>query len=388
MKYGLISYNYTTNLGNEIQSIAARRFLPKIDYYIEHEKLNLFDKERDVKTIMNAYYLDCKHAWPPSENINPLLISMHFNTHDFTKDVILTEESINYLSQFGPVGCRDISTLNFLQDQGVESYFSGCLTLTLDNDNNKTQELDDSEKYIIINTTHWNNKLYSFLRDKTNIKIYSIHQNTAFEGLIPNQTSSLYNYKEKFYMAENLLKIYENAECVITDRLHAAFPSTALKTPVILLKEDEKLFDPERFEGLSDYLLTSTLDDYLNNYNQFDVNNPPENSKKYLKMRKNLIKKCESFTGYINPTYKTNENNIDIKTMELLLKINSKSRSLAYQNQNNLRKINKEKNKNLKKIKSQKKTIKKQEKTIKEMKQSKSWKVTKPIRIISGKLRK
>lgn len=44
MKFGLMSYDYTTNLGNEIQSIAARRFLPKIDYFIEHEKLNLFNK--------------------------------------------------------------------------------------------------------------------------------------------------------------------------------------------------------------------------------------------------------------------------------------------------------------------------------------------------------
>lgn len=41
-----MSYNYTTNLGNEVQSIAARRFLPKIDYYIDHEKIHLFNKEK------------------------------------------------------------------------------------------------------------------------------------------------------------------------------------------------------------------------------------------------------------------------------------------------------------------------------------------------------
>ena len=32
-----MSYDYTINLGNEIQTIAARRFLPKIEYYIDHE---------------------------------------------------------------------------------------------------------------------------------------------------------------------------------------------------------------------------------------------------------------------------------------------------------------------------------------------------------------
>lgn len=37
-----MSYNHTTNLGNEVQSIAARRFLPKIDYYIDHEEIHQF----------------------------------------------------------------------------------------------------------------------------------------------------------------------------------------------------------------------------------------------------------------------------------------------------------------------------------------------------------
>ena len=54
-----MKYSYTTNLGNEIQSIAARRFLPKIDYYIEHEKLNLFQNQEKVKMILNGWYLDC-----------------------------------------------------------------------------------------------------------------------------------------------------------------------------------------------------------------------------------------------------------------------------------------------------------------------------------------
>lgn len=81
MKYGLMSYAYTTNLGNEIQSIAARRFLPKIDYYIDHEKLNLFNSHDKIKMIMNGWYLDCLKSWPPSKSIDPLLISMHLIHH-------------------------------------------------------------------------------------------------------------------------------------------------------------------------------------------------------------------------------------------------------------------------------------------------------------------
>ena len=42
MKYGLITYKDTENIGDDIQSYVAIRFLPKIDYYIEREKLYLF----------------------------------------------------------------------------------------------------------------------------------------------------------------------------------------------------------------------------------------------------------------------------------------------------------------------------------------------------------
>ena len=90
MQYGLMCYGYTINLGNEIQSIAARRCLPKIDFYVDHEKLHLFKNSQKIKMIMNGWYLDCIESWPPSDDIDPLLISMHFNTSvNETKDEYL-----------------------------------------------------------------------------------------------------------------------------------------------------------------------------------------------------------------------------------------------------------------------------------------------------------
>ena len=37
MKYGLLYYKDTVNIGDDIQTYAARRFLPHIDYYIDRE---------------------------------------------------------------------------------------------------------------------------------------------------------------------------------------------------------------------------------------------------------------------------------------------------------------------------------------------------------------
>ena len=141
MKYGLMKYSYTTNLGNEIQSIAARRFLPQIDYYIEHEKLNLFQNQEKVKMIMNGWYLDCLKSWPPSDSIDPLLISMHFTTSaNDTKTVISSPESRDFLSTYGPVGCRDYATLELLKEIDIDAYYSGCLTLTLESKKTKTEK--------------------------------------------------------------------------------------------------------------------------------------------------------------------------------------------------------------------------------------------------------
>lgn len=381
MKYGLISYDYTINLGNEIQSIAARRFLPKVDYYIDHEKIHEFDENENVKMIMNAWYLDCLKAWPPSENINPLLISMHFNSKKQTQKVILSDESREFLSEYGPVGCRDYYTQNFLQQNDIEAYFSGCLTLTLDS-GNKYNYKDENNEYILISSDK-SSELIPFLKQKTEKKIYVINQDfppsfdKAFPGSIPKSLynfTSYYNAEEKFFIAENILRLYENASCVITDRLHCALPCLALKTPVLSFNTRPK---QERFDGLNSLLLQTNLNDYLNNYNIFDVDNPPENSREYLKIREKLIERCEKFTGHINEScYLDSSYNQILDKNTLFLSRQSKDTrnymvdvlNMAEEYEN--------------KIREQHETIEKQKQIIEEYKNSTSWKITSPLRKI------
>jgi len=375
MKYGLMSYKYTINLGNEIQSIASRRFLPEIDCYVDHEKLNKFDEAEDVKLIMNGFYLDCFDAWPPTRNINPLLISMHFRNNDDIKKVIFSKESKDFLNDFGPVGCRDLHSVDFLNDNGVEAYFSGCLTLTLDSGSRKGYD-DEVEDYIVVNLDNPEDVL-PFLKGKTDRKIYVINQDfqpdyaTAFPGQIGRSLynfTSYYSVEEKFYLAENLLKVYENAGCVITDRLHCALPSLALKTPVLLFNSRQ---NQERFNGLNNLLLTSTVKEYKDNYNIFDVNNPPENSDEYLGLRKDLIKRCRKFTGHINDSYYTVRSYNELVDKNMLMFSNQAGDTRDY-----IVNVLKMFEKDQKKIDEQKKIIKKQRKEIEEMKNSNSWKLT------------
>ncbi|WP_054834612.1 polysaccharide pyruvyl transferase family protein [Methanobrevibacter arboriphilus] len=116
--------------------------------------------------------------------------------------------------------------------------------------------------------------------------------------------STLYTPNEKFSLAEDLLNLYQSASCVITNRLHVALPCLAFNTPVLLL--DNYNFDKDRFSGLKELLYTTEIDDYFQNYNIFDVENPPSNKNNYLKIRKNLISKCQRFTGHLNENDRKN----------------------------------------------------------------------------------
>ena len=66
MKYGILLNNRTDNIGDDIQSYAACRFLPSIDYYVDRENLDTFgygEIEEPVTVIMNAWYMYNKLLW-------------------------------------------------------------------------------------------------------------------------------------------------------------------------------------------------------------------------------------------------------------------------------------------------------------------------------------
>ena len=59
MKYGLIYYHNTFNIGDDILSYAAKQFLPHVDYYIDREHLDVFvpNECEYVAVIVNGWYL-------------------------------------------------------------------------------------------------------------------------------------------------------------------------------------------------------------------------------------------------------------------------------------------------------------------------------------------
>jgi len=287
-KYALYKYS-TDNIGDDIQSLAARRFLPRVDYYIDRDQVGLFqakDNTDEIKLIANGWYLHSPYAWPPTDsNLHPLLISMYFNMNN--KDVanaVQSSQSIAFLHRYGNqgggVGARDLGTKNMLQDLGIPAYFSGCLTLTLQRDN----QLARQDYVLCVDVS---DEVYQMICKNTNRPVIK---------MTPQITPTL-DRSERFTLAELFLTAYQAAHAVVTSRLHCVLPCMALQTPVLHVKS-KGIQNYPRFAGLERLVRSIEENEYLGHYDLFQVDSPPGNSKDYLTLREQLINTAQKYTGF------------------------------------------------------------------------------------------
>lgn len=253
MKYGLVLFKDTDNIGDDIQSYAASQFLPKIDYVIDREKLDEFipEKKEYVTTIMNGWYMHKKHHFPFSPYIHPLLISMHFSENDLiTKPgyQFLDGYTKEFLSSYGKIGCRDESTKKALDTLGYQTYFSGCMTLTLD----KVTKSKRGNYICVVD-------MKPEFVEKLKALYPSVEIKEMTHWLIPEEQGKL-TLIERMNRVKEYLAIYQNAKFVVTDRLHVALPCLALETPVLLVYYEH---NADRLETFKDYVTYCSESEYL-----------------------------------------------------------------------------------------------------------------------------
>ena len=287
MKYGLLYYKDTGNIGDDIQSYAASKFLPKIDYMIDRENIEMFapSKKEKVATIMNAWYIHDGFNFNISPYIYPLYTSVFFKYIEYYKGIevgsdYLNRNVIKSLKNYGPVGCRDNHTKKMLNKLGVESYFSGCLTLTLD----KFSSVEKGN-YIVVNGLSKDEIKY--IKSKTKRKIIEFKQD------VKKKSFSDETWEERKKRVEDVLKLYQGAYMVITTKLHCSLPCLALETPVLLLYDTSCQENKDRIGSYLTYL------NYINRNElkkvNIDFDKPKKNKTKYLELRKKLIEQCKNF---------------------------------------------------------------------------------------------
>ena len=244
MRFAVLSYERSGNLGDEIQSVAAARLLPRVDLKIPRERLRDFHSDEQCLLVMNGYFDCIKTAqFPPAECITPLYLSFHISAGSQAR--YTTPECIAHFRKHAPIGCRDRGTVDILRRAGVDAFYSRCLTLTLP----KREPLSSPPQGIVLcDVLLRRTKSVGHFRSLVNEKktlVKTVSHTHGFDAC----GEETRNLKEP--IVEGLLSLYQSAELVITSRMHCALPCVAMGVPFLYFGVSEY-----RTEILSDLGVT------------------------------------------------------------------------------------------------------------------------------------
>lgn len=218
IRSAVLSYS-TSNLGDDLQTVAALPFLPPPTHSFDRDTLALQQSEDAYIILMNAWWADNpENAFPPASCFLPVFIGFHISSAAVS--YFSKPHCVAYLKARCPIGCRDLFTMNLLQQWGVEAFFSGCLTTTFE----KREKEPVAGKVILVDTARVNYLIPASLKKDAMVLTHS------FNGNPDTREKAVYD----------LLNLYRTtASLVITARLHAALTCSALGIPVVFFFQPE-----------------------------------------------------------------------------------------------------------------------------------------------------
>lgn len=231
-RYGVLDMSHrltvapVANSGDEMQLFAGAQLVPYVNEYVD----------RDAKTpeatswiLLNAWWGE-RFEWPPSlEKSNPTVTSVHYSSRG--KGVVKAnlEWYKEYNAKVGKIGARDMGTLAFLEELGIQSYFSACATLTIDLGFRNDKDLVRNKIIIVdVDMKHIPDRI---VKDPNTI------YHTAN---IPNSVNKQDRNERGNYAFMLASEYAKEAKLVITSRIHSALPAAAQGVPVIFV-DTEKL---------------------------------------------------------------------------------------------------------------------------------------------------
>ena len=303
----VLSYPNSNNLGDFIQSLAAKQVINKSKILeIDRDELHQF-KEEGASLIMNGWFMEKPENWPPSDKIEPLFLSFHLNPTAEKK--MLSREGINYLKIHQPIGCRDYYTQKRLSSYGIKTYYSACLSLCLNRENFVSKSTKREGIYLISPLERLNPKSEavekSFLK-KTIQQIKRPDKRRKFQAAMERLEKFLQKQSENIYHSSQLikkgkqnrpihvekakrqLKNIAKAKLVITSRIHSALPAVAFGTPVLFLSDGlDHPNQKSRLDGMEQFFPVINSKELYRWENKFPK--PLQNHLPYVKLLTNQI---------------------------------------------------------------------------------------------------
>lgn len=248
----IATYKYTTtNIGDDVQPYAIEQLIGR-----RTEKLyrdHLYRHRRPVALIGNSWYfvssplsrveafLRNGRMFPPHRNVKPLYIGVSISRR--AERDMLSPQGVEHLRRHGPVGARDVHTLELLKSRGIDAYFSGCPTMTLENRHGRR----DGAIYLV--DTDRRRRAGGMLRGLTANPVKGEDFTPLVPAAIRRKAITLSHFVDfgddqarRHDYVEKLIEAYSTARLVVTTRLHVALPCAALGTPCVLLRRPDFRF--------------------------------------------------------------------------------------------------------------------------------------------------
>lgn len=177
--------------------------------------------------FMHAIF-EQRYGFPLHHNVLPIFVSFHCNKRD-----LLTPEALEYLRRYGPIGCRDWTTVDILLSVDVPAFFSGCVTTTT---NTLFPDLDEGPS------------------PDAPVAYVDMPEGSVPPGAVIYKHSSdrvrFRSFATSVFDALDLLETYRGKHpSLVTSRLHAWLPARSLGMPVEFVPKNRADI---RFAGLID----------------------------------------------------------------------------------------------------------------------------------------
>ena len=309
MEIGVLGFSKSKNIGDYIQTKAVIDILNKQNIKIlEREKLNNYNGP-PLKTIINGWFMENPKNWPPNNNINPLFISFHINPS--IVKTFINHQSLEYFKKHEPIGCRDYYTRDLLVKNGINAYFSSCVTLGIEREKYLKRQtpggvlvigaFDRLKPYLdyksplkfLLSLIKYPLRIlnYKIKLQKFNRHLYK--QKFEIKSYSQITKNSINSHSEGIALAEEMLNKIAESDIIITSRIHAALPALAMGLKVIFIDEGlDHTNHKMRLSGLKNYFKTVDFKDFFM-INLEDVKNM-ENHNNYIQNIKQTINKFKT----------------------------------------------------------------------------------------------
>lgn len=232
MRHAIFAFS-TPNLGDEVQALAAALLLPRVDAYVDRDRLDKVRLKEVHAVIMNSWFAVKRYRAVPSVDLRPYYFGQCVGRSD-----LLNPDWIAEWKRHEPIGCRDTHSVALLRDQGIDARFTGCLTTWMGRFLHPPVK---REGVVFVDVPE---ALERFIPEDIRRRASRITNATAKRGGTP---------RKRFERAAELCDVIRTAEMVVTRRLHTALPCVGFGTPVsVYLKAAEG--NRARFSGSDRFL--------------------------------------------------------------------------------------------------------------------------------------